>query len=151
MPRDRGAEQGDVAGPFGCSLASGMVAAEARMCVDMQQAARTLTGIGAGDSLHERRLQDEQRNRRQWIRNFQLGGSEKLSRATIRDTLCRKETGGLADQWYLDDGDILCHPLLVLLRSTSFQRSSRVNESNSEPPSKLWSFPRVSVVAVRLP
>ena len=52
MPRDRGAEQGDAAGPqTECSLASGMVAAEARVCVAMQQAARTLTGIGAGDSL----------------------------------------------------------------------------------------------------
>ena len=30
MPKDRGAEQGDVDGPLECSLALGMVAAEAR-------------------------------------------------------------------------------------------------------------------------
>ena len=28
--------------------------------------------------------------------------------------LCKKN-GGLADQWYLDDGGIRCHPILVLL------------------------------------
>ena len=33
MPKDRGAEQGDVDGPLECSLALGMVAAEARLCV----------------------------------------------------------------------------------------------------------------------
>ena len=41
MPKDRGAEQGDVDGPLECSLALGMVAAEARLHVAVQQAART--------------------------------------------------------------------------------------------------------------
>ena len=31
MPKDRGAEQGDVDGPLDCSLTLGMVAAETRM------------------------------------------------------------------------------------------------------------------------
>ena len=30
-----------------------------------------------------------------------------------RGTCCRKN-GGLADQWYMDDGDTMCHPILVL-------------------------------------
>ena len=68
MPKDRGAEQGDADGPLECSLALGM----------MVTAARTRPWIGAGDSLHERRLQDEQRDRVQRIENFQLGGPEKL-------------------------------------------------------------------------
>ena len=46
MPKDRGAEQGDVDGPLECSLALGMVAAEARLHVAVQQAARTLPWIG---------------------------------------------------------------------------------------------------------
>ena len=46
MPTGRGAEQGDVDGPFECSLASGMVAAEARLHVAVQEAARTLPWIG---------------------------------------------------------------------------------------------------------
>ena len=37
MPKDRGAEQGDVDGPLGCSLALGMVAAEARLSMTEQQ------------------------------------------------------------------------------------------------------------------
>ena len=71
MPKDRGAEQGDVDGPSECSLALGMVAAEAQMCIATQRAARTLAWIGMGDSLHERRLRDEPYN-------FQFGGPEKL-------------------------------------------------------------------------
>ena len=65
MPEDRGAEEGDVDGPLECSLALGMVAAEALLCAARQQAAWTLHHIGTGDSLHERRLQDEQPNRMQ--------------------------------------------------------------------------------------
>ena len=65
MPKDRGADQGDVDDPSECSSALGVVAAEAPMCVAMQQAARTLRWIGTGDPLHERGLQDEQRNRTQ--------------------------------------------------------------------------------------
>ena len=41
MPKDRGAEQGDVDGPLEGSFALGMVAVEARLCVSEQQAART--------------------------------------------------------------------------------------------------------------
>ena len=78
MPKDHGAEQGHVDGSSECSLAQGKIAAEARMCVAVHQAARTPAWIGASDSVHERRLQDEQRDRMQRIENFQLGGREKL-------------------------------------------------------------------------
>ena len=74
MPKDRGPEQGDVDCPTECKLAQGMVAAEARLSVAVQQAARTLLSVCTHDSQHERRLH----------------------------------------KWYLDDGDVLCHPILVL-------------------------------------
>ena len=57
MPKDRGAEQGDVDGPLECSLALGMVAAEARRRVAAQQAAGSLPCIGVDDSSEEDRLQ----------------------------------------------------------------------------------------------
>ena len=41
MPKDRGAELGDVDGPLECSPALGMVAAERRGCVPAQQASGT--------------------------------------------------------------------------------------------------------------
>ena len=59
MPEDRGAEQGDVDGPLECSLALGMVAAEARLHVAVQEAARTLPWIDTNDSVEEHRLQAE--------------------------------------------------------------------------------------------
>ena len=52
MPKDR-AEQGDVDGHFECILALGMVAAETRLRVAAQQAARTLPWIGIDDPLEE--------------------------------------------------------------------------------------------------
>ena len=50
-------------------LALGMVAAEARLHVADQQAARTLPWIGIDDPVEERRLQAEHENRMQKIRN----------------------------------------------------------------------------------
>ena len=69
--------------------------------------------IGAHEALDEGRLQHEQHSRMQRIQNFQLEGQEKLIGAGHpRHAL--PENGGLADQWCLDDGDILCRPILVL-------------------------------------
>ena len=58
MHKDCGAEQGDVDRPVECSLALEMVAAEARLRVFEQQAARTLPWIGTHDPAHAGRLQD---------------------------------------------------------------------------------------------
>ena len=46
VPKDRGAEQGDVDGPLKCSLALGMVAAEARGSIAAPQAERLCGGTG---------------------------------------------------------------------------------------------------------
>ena len=91
-----------------CSLALGMVAAESRLRVAAQQAARTLL---SNDPVEERLLQAEHGNRRKQIRNLQWCGPEKQIGADDgRRAL--QEKGGLADLWYIDDGDILCHPNL---------------------------------------
>ena len=37
---------------------------------------------------------------------------------------CRTENGGLADQWYIDDDDILCHPTLVLSYEQAFDTAN---------------------------
>ena len=57
MPKDRGAEQGDVDGPLECSLALGLVAAETRGSMAARQAAGTLPWIGVNDPAEEQRLQ----------------------------------------------------------------------------------------------
>ena len=50
--------------------------------------------------------------RMQETANFQLGGTERL---TVADDPQRalQENGGLADLWYVDDGDTRLHPILV--------------------------------------
>ena len=90
----------------------------------MAAAARTLPWIGTGDSQHERRFQDEQRNRLQRIQDFQLRGQEELI-GTDDPRHSLQENGRLANQWYLDDGDILCHPLLVLPHPQAVRCSQR--------------------------
>ena len=58
------------------------------------------------------RLQAENAVRMLRIYNFQLGGPKKLTGADDpRNAL--QENGCLADLWYMDDGDILCHLVLV--------------------------------------
>ena len=59
MPKDRGAEQGDVDGPPECSLALGMVATETRGRVAAQQASSGLRWIGVDDPSGFQRLQAE--------------------------------------------------------------------------------------------
>ena len=113
MPKDRGAEQGDVDGPLECSLALGMVAAETRGSIAARQAAGTLPWIGVNDPAEEQRRLVDHAARLQESANFQLGGPEKLT-GTHDPRHALQKNGGLADQWYMDDGDIMCHPILVL-------------------------------------
>ena len=113
MPKDRGAEQGDVDGPLECSLALGPVAAETRGSIAARQAAGTLPWIGVNDRAEEQRLQADHAARLQESANCQLGGPEKLTGAHDPQHSLQKSVG-LADQWYMGDGDIMCHPILVL-------------------------------------
>ena len=76
MPKDLGAEQGDVDGPLQCSLAFGM-AAETRMCIAAVQAAGSLPWIGATDDAEPQQLRADHATRPRKSANFQLGGQEK--------------------------------------------------------------------------
>ena len=68
--------------------------------------------IGTDDPVEEQRLQAEHNRKVQQIQDYQLGGSERhIGADDSRHAL--QENGGLADQRYTDDGDILCHPILV--------------------------------------
>ena len=96
-----------------CSLALGMVAAETRGRVAAQQASGSLPWIGVDDASNFQRMQAEHAVRLQETANFQLGRPKKLTGANDpRHVLQRNKS--LADQWYMDDGDIMCHPTLVL-------------------------------------
>ena len=64
------------------------------------------------DPAEGQRLQADYAARVQESANFQLGGPAKLTRADDPRYVLRKN-GGLADLWYMDDGDIMCHPILV--------------------------------------
>ena len=69
---------------------------------------------GVSDFAVEQRLQADQAARLQESANFQLGGPEKLICAHDPQHVLQK-SGGLADQQYMDDGDIMYHPILVFL------------------------------------
>ena len=101
------ARKKDVGGPLESSLPFGVAAAEARLHIAVQEAARTLSWISTHDPVDEQRLQDEQNSKMQRIRDFQLGSTRKLTGAD--DPL--QENGSLTDQWH---GDIYVTPVLVL-------------------------------------
>ena len=88
-----------------------MVAAETRGRVAAQQASGSLPRIVVDDPQISA-LQAEHAVRLQETANFQLGGPEKLTGAHDPQHALQKN-GGLADLWYMDDGDIMCHPILV--------------------------------------
>jgi hypothetical protein len=111
LPKDRGAEQGDVDGPLECSLSLGLVARAARLSIGQQQRLGALPWA----------TDDESRGglaRADFDKREQLGSdfdaavaAEGGARIDPRHEV--QVDGGLVDFWYLDDGDILCHPRLV--------------------------------------
>ena len=86
--------------------------AETRERIAAQQPAGSLPWIGVDDPSEPQRLQADYAARVHETANFQLGGREKLTRADDPQHALQKN-GGLADLWYMDDGDIMCHPILV--------------------------------------
>ena len=75
-------------------------------------ASSNLPWIGVHGPSEVQRLQAEHAVRLQENANVQLGGPEKLTGANDPRHVLQKN-GGLADMWYMDDGDILYHPVLV--------------------------------------
>ena len=76
-----------------------------------QQAAGSLPWIGAGDPSEMQRLQVEHTAKMQ-VSTFQLGGPQKLAKADHPRHALQKD-GGVADLWYMDDGDIMCLAVFV--------------------------------------
>ena len=108
MPKDRGAEQGDVDGPPGTGHGGSRGAREHRC----EASGRELSWIGVNDPAEVQRQQTDCAVRVQESANFQLGGPEKLTGA--HDPHALQNNGGLADLWFMDDGDIMCHPIVVM-------------------------------------
>ena len=128
-PKNRGAEQGDVDGPLECSLTLGGVATEARQeihnaqangllpwaCADPGQVSAALAAHGQIQAKSTEYTQRKPAERRQ---GSGRGVIDTDPRHAIQDN------GGLADWWYLDDGDIICDPLLVMPYLECFDRAN---------------------------
>ena len=100
MPKDRGAEQGDVDGPLESSLAPGMVVAETRGRGVVQQVSGSLPWIGFDDLAELQRLQAEHAVGLQETANFQLGGPGRVTGADdSQHTLHKNETWRLCGTW----------------------------------------------------
>ena len=112
VEKNRGAEQGDVDGPLECSMAMAQVARDARTSVAELQRSGALPWVTeSGISSDTARDDFDARSAR--ARVFE---TESTPDASVRiDPRHEVQVGGgVADFWYLDDGDILCHPSLVL-------------------------------------
>ena len=72
---------------------------------NLLQVAGSLPWIGVDDPSEEQQLRADHAARMQEPANFQPGGPEKLTGAHDPQHVLQK-SGGLADQWYMDDGDI---------------------------------------------
>ena len=80
--------------------------------VAAQQASGSLPWIGVNDTSDVQHLQAAYAVRLQETANLHLGGPGKFTGAD--DPLrALQKNGGLADLWYMDDGDIVCRPILV--------------------------------------
>ena len=121
QPKDRGAEQGDVDGPKECALTLGLVARNARSMIHQQQRAGDLPWTCDGaEELNA--AQADFDNRSLATRTFQ----EQALGCVVDPRHEIQKSGGLADFWYLDDGDILCSPLLVKPFLIAFDRVNPV-------------------------
>ena len=112
-------------GPWSAAWPSVWLAAETRGSIAARQAGRTLPWIGVNDSAEEQRLQADHAARLQESAIFRLGWPEKLSRY----------------QWYMDDGDIMCHPILMLPLLQDFVANEK-SRSGAEPTENRSHLPR---------
>ena len=122
-PKNRGAEQGDVDGPLECSIALAQVARQTRINVASLQRRDELPWIADNEaSIEAARADFDGRVAR--AHAFEADpGTDEVVRIDPRHEV--QIGGGVADFWYLDDGDILCHPLLVLPYLDAFDVANR--------------------------
>ena len=122
LPKDRGAEQGDVDGPLECSLALSSVAMEARGSVARLQRQDVLPWCAAdGIGIAAARADYDQRS--QLASDFEATPCDAAG-ARIDPRHSVQVKGGLVDFWYLDDGDILCDPRLVVPYLDAFDQAN---------------------------
>ena len=108
-PKDRGAEQDDVDGPLECSITLAQVASGTRTEVASMQRRGVLPWIGQGDG---RAASEDFDQRAARARAFEAEAvTDEEVRIDPRHEI--QVGGGLPDFWYLDDGDIICSPVLV--------------------------------------
>ena len=136
QPKDREAEQGDVDGPQECSFTLGVVGQDARAAIHQQQRLGHLPW--ASDSLPEvNAAREDFDNRQEATRVFQ----ERRASSTddcVDPRLQVQQGGGLADFWYLDDGDVLCCPLLVNHFLVAFdQANPQAGAKRSKPKTEV--------------
>ena len=127
--KDRGAEQGDVDGPLECSLTLGAVAAEARHKLHQAQRAGQLPW--ASQDMEAAQAAANEFDSRQsrsatWLASSPQDRREQsISQSIIPSPQHETQAyGGVADFWYLDDGDILCEPGLVLALLQHFDEAN---------------------------
>ena len=125
--KDRGAEQGDVDGPLECSLTLGGVAAESRRLVHDAQRRGEVPWATPGDeaaAAANREFDGRAEQAAAWRALEPSSRRESDSAgAIVPDPLHEVQLhGGLLDEWYLDDGDILCDPRLVVPYLQAFDR-----------------------------
>ena len=114
MPKDRGAEQGDVDGPLECSLALGI--SGSRGAREHKLRGKRWEPSPGLASMIRRGAASTSRLRSKSTRVSQLSAwwPRSAHRCSRPAASTLQKNGGLADQWYMDDGDIMCHPILVL-------------------------------------
>ena len=118
MPKDRGAEQGDVDAPLECGMTMGMISSAARSELHSMQRRGELpwAATSAADVIiAEQEFGQRAARHDAWAATSPAERrSTDGTRALVPDPSHEVQAfGGVADFWYLDDGDILCHPLLV--------------------------------------
>ena len=123
--KNRGAEQGDVDGPLECSLTLGRVASSTTAAMHTAQRNGSLpwaSSDGVAVSAAEIEYDDRQARATAWQivppADRRDGGGVGSIVTDPRHEV--QAFGGVADYWYLDDGDILCDPRLVLSFLTTF-------------------------------
>ena len=92
-----------------------------------------------------RRTATASRPRNQTARNVQLPAwrpGEAYRSRRLQHAL--QKNGGLADLWYMDDGDIMCHPILVpsFLQEFDVANATAGAERNPQKTKVIYNVPR---------
>jgi hypothetical protein len=150
--KDRGAEQGDVDGPLECSLTLGQVAASARRELHSAQRRGELPwAVSDADSIREaeQEFDDVLARQQAWaaLPPFQRRATEGGKLVTPSPAHAVQAMDGVADFWFLDDGDILCDPRLVVPLLHQFDAvNARVGAERNQEKTEVLYFANASAL-----